>query len=136
MHLYDIRILTVLAFGVFAGPAAAGPEGTDMKLEDMGFTMRAANTPEQLARLRLLPPRKFVTRTKGDRRYFLYADPDYCKCIFLGDEAAMQNYKASILPPPALAVAPGYAPSFAQQDMEALDPDVAGSIPDGDILDY
>lgn len=136
MHLYNIRILTCLAFGLFAGPAAVGQEGADMKLEDMGFTMRAANTPEQLARLRLLPPRKFVARTKGDRRYFLYADPDYCKCVFLGGVAAMQNYNASMLPPAALAVAPGSAPSFAQQDMEALDPDVAGSISDGDILDY
>ena len=65
-----------------------------MKLEDMGFVMRLANTPEQMARLRLLPSRKFVARTNGGGRYYLYADPDYCQCVFVGSENAMKNYQA------------------------------------------
>ena len=61
-----VRIAVLLNFGrivvfmlalLFVGPAAAGQEGTDMRLEDMGFVMRPANAPEQLERLRLLPPR-------------------------------------------------------------------------------
>jgi hypothetical protein len=65
-----------------------------MKLEDMGFIMRPANTPEQMERLRLLPARKFVARAKGGSRYYLYADPDYCQCVFVGNEFAMKNYRA------------------------------------------
>jgi hypothetical protein len=45
-----------------------------MRLEDMGFIMRPANTPEQMGRLRPLPARKFVARTKDGNRYYLYAD--------------------------------------------------------------
>ena len=65
MRLCVTYVLACLAAGLSAGDAAAGQEGIDMKLEDMGFTMRAANTPEQLDRLRLLPPRKFLARLKA-----------------------------------------------------------------------
>jgi hypothetical protein len=65
-----------------------------MRLEDMGFIMRPASTPAQMGRLRLLPARKFVARTKNGSRYYLYADPDYCQCLFVGNELAMKNYQA------------------------------------------
>ena len=95
MRLGDLGLLALMVFGLLPGNAVAGPEGTDMRLEDMGFVMRVADTPQQLDRLRLLPARKFVSRTKGARRYYLYADPDYCKCVFLGDALAMKNYQNS-----------------------------------------
>ena len=50
MHLGDLRLLAVLVFGLFGG-AADGQEGKDMKLEDVGFVMRPANTPQQIERL-------------------------------------------------------------------------------------
>jgi hypothetical protein len=93
------RIVAFLIFGL-SGGADANQEGKDMKLEDMGFVMRAADTPAQIDRLRQLPPRTFVARTKGGRRYYLYADPDYCKCVFVGDELAMKE-----LPGPGVAAA-------------------------------
>ena len=64
-----------------------------MNLEDMGFIMRPVTTPAQMERLRLLPPRRYLRHTaeKGDRRYYLYADPDFCQCVFLGNEPAMKN---------------------------------------------
>lgn len=90
------RVLAVLVFGLFGGAAGAGQEGEDMKLEDMGFIMRPANTPAQVTRLKLLPPRKFVARTANGRRYYIYADPDYCKCAFVGNETAMKNYQNAV----------------------------------------
>jgi hypothetical protein len=90
-----VRRACIIAFLIFglSGGADASQEGKDMKLEDMGFVMRAADTPAQIERLRQLPPRTFVTRSKNGRRYYLYADPDYCKCVFVGDETAMRNYR-------------------------------------------
>jgi hypothetical protein len=125
----------LLLFGVTG--AAAGPEAQDMKLEDMGFIMRVANTDQQLERLRVLPPRTFVARTKNGQRYFLYADPDYCKCVFVGDEIAMKNYTDLTSPGPQapMAIGPG-RPTVAQQMIQEIDPLVAGTIFDGDILDY
>jgi hypothetical protein len=93
------RIVAFLIFGL-SGGADASQEGKDMKLEDMGFVMRAANMPGQIERLRQLPPRTFVARTKSGRRNYLYADPDYCKCVFVGDELAMKNYRDLLSPPP------------------------------------
>jgi hypothetical protein len=109
MRLALAHFAALLAAALSAEPAAAGEEGTDMRLEDMGFIMRAATTPAQMERLRLLPPRKFVRRTKEDRRYYLYADPDFCQCVFVGNELAMRNYQVLVSPPsaPPMPTGPG-----------------------------
>ncbi len=107
-----------------------------MKLEDMGFVMRPALTPGQVERLRLLPARQFIARTKNGRRYFLYADPDYCKCVFLGDELAMKNYRDLIAPGPLAPTTIGSDVSQATAIVQDMAPDVDRSIFDGDILDF
>jgi hypothetical protein len=83
---------TTLAFFFAALPALA-QLATDMKLEDAGFKMREANTPQKMARLRAIPPRVMVPHRKNGQLYYVYADPDYCKCAFVGDAAAMQAYR-------------------------------------------
>jgi hypothetical protein len=131
------RIVACLLFGL-SGGADAGQEGKDMRLEDMGFVMRAADTPAEIERLRLLPPRTFVARAKDGRRYYLYADPDYCKCVFVGDELAMKNYHDLVSPPPQappMVVGRG-KPSVADEMIQEMDPVVGGTIYDGDILDF
>lgn len=136
MHLYSARVLAFLVFGLFGGAAAASQEGSDMRLEDVGFVMRPANTPAELQRLKLLPPRTFIARTKAGRRYYLYADPDYCKCVFLGDELAMKNYHDLVSPPPQAPMVIGSDVSPATAIIQDIDPDVDRSIFDGDILDF
>ncbi len=130
------RVLAFLAFGLFAGAADAGQEGADMRLEDVGFVMRPATTPAQERRLKLLPPRKFVARTANGRRYYIYADPDYCKCAFVGGELAMKNYRDMVSPPPLApaTVGSGGPPSVTTEMIEEIDPGV--EIPFGDIFDF
>lgn len=70
-----------------------------MKLEDAGFKMREANTPEKMARLRSIPPHKFVPHRKNGVRYYVYADPTSCRCAFVGDETAMKAYRDMVAPP-------------------------------------
>ena len=136
MLVEHARVLAFLIFGL-SGTAGAGQEGKDMKLEDVGFVMRPANTQAQLQRLRQLPPRTFVARNKNGRRYYLYADPDYCKCVFVGDELAMKNYRDLVSPPPQapMAIGPG-KPSVASEMIQEMDSGVGATIFDGDILDY
>lgn len=130
------RVLVFVLAGILGGPAA-GQEGKDMKLEDVGFIMRPANTPAQLERLKLIPPRKFIARTTTSRRYFIYADPDYCVCAFVGDQLAMKNYQDMVSPPPLAPRAVGSdGASPGSQIIEDMDPGVSGSIYEGDILDY
>lgn len=133
------RIVAFVVFGLLCGlpGGAVAQEAKDMKLEDVGFVMRAANTPAQIERLRLLPPRTFVARTKDGRRYYLYADPDYCKCVFVGGELAMKNYRDLTSPPaqPPMPLGPDGGP-VAGSLIQELDPGIGATIFDGDILDY
>jgi hypothetical protein len=138
MPLSRVRIAACLIVGLTAG-ADAGQEGKDMRLEDMGFVMRPAGTAARMERLRLLPPRTFVARTKDGRRYYLYADPDVCRCIFVGDELAMKNYRDLVSPPPQAPMVIGDGKPSALTEMmreEEMDPTVGGTIYDGDILDF
>ena len=136
MYWENARIHMLLALGLLCGPAGA-QEARDMKLEDVGFVMRPANTPAQIERLRQLPSRTFVARSKGGRRYYIYADPDYCQCVFLGNELAMRNYRDLVTPPkppPMPAGPPGS--SLTGPLVLELAPNLDLTIGDGDILDY
>lgn len=138
MRLNTTRAAFVLALGLFADPAAASQEGTDMKLEDAGFKMRIADTAEKMKHARLIPPRKFIARTKDGKRYYLYSDPDFCKCVFVGDAIAMKTYRDMVSPPKDLAptiIAPsGVTPAMLmEQDMHD---DVSSQVGDGNILDW
>ena len=136
--LWPVLLIPVLLVAALSGGAArAGQEGRDMKLEDVGFVMRPANTPAQIARLRALPARTFVARTKNGKRYYLYADPDYCKCVFLGNELAMTNYRALLSPPqaPPMPTGPDGGP-VAGSLVQEMDPGIDLSIGNGDIFDY
>jgi len=134
MRYQHTRLLALLLFGSLGDPAAA-QEGKDMHLEDAGFVMRTADTPEKLASARLLPPRKFVTRMKDGKRYYIYSDPELCKCVFVGNETAMQAFrdmraKAQM----QLTLAPRITPE--EDIIQDMDRDLSDQIDDGNILDY
>ena len=125
-----------LAFAMLASVASAQQEAIDMHLEDVGFVMRAA-TDEQFERLKSsLRPRTFVARVVNGRRYYVYSDPNLCKCVFLGDEVAMQSYRNLLYA--AGSNAPNAAPATPSAPVltEEMDESLSGSIAPGDILDY
>lgn len=69
-------------------------EQTEPMLQAAGFSSFAAQTPDQMKQLQALPPRKlgYYVGGQGQTRYW-YADPDYCKCVFQGNEDAYQRYQ-------------------------------------------
>jgi hypothetical protein len=73
---------------------------TEMKLTDAGFVMRVAKTARQMERLRTIPARRMVARTKDGVRHYYYADPAGCQCVMIGNERAMANYRDMVKPPP------------------------------------
>ena len=123
--------------GLLAGGSPADAQlVTDMRLEDAGFVMRRADTPEKLAQLRRIPPRQFVSRTGKSGRYYMWADPDACRCVFVGDGRALQAYRdmrRAGLPQPDKVPATGYDP----EDMiiRDMDQDAGLELDDGNILD-
>jgi hypothetical protein len=142
MRAREVRILAMVVCG-FSGEPVVAQQGTDMRLANAGFVMRPANTPEKMARLRHLPGHKFVARTKADgARYFLYADPDYCKCLLVGDQRAMQTYRDMVSPPPTrLQGIPGVSGPTARAGaehamIEEMNSDLSSAIPDRDFLDF
>jgi len=87
--------VAVAAFSIMtlcALPAAA-QLAVGQRLEDAGFKMREANTPQRMERLRSITPHKLIARQKNGTPYYLYADPDYCKCMFVGDQYAFNTYR-------------------------------------------
>ena len=138
MHTHGLRLLALFAFGVFGGAMPVGAQlATDMRLEDAGFVMRRADTPDKVARLRLIPPRQFVTRTGKSGRYYLWADPDVCKCVFVGTGRALQSFKdmRSGVPQPD-NVGPGGGINPENMIIHDMDMDAGINVPDGDVLDY
>ncbi len=88
-------ILLMVAFGL-AGCAsiqAANTRDTEQLLAAAGFQMKAADTPEKLARLQALPPRQVVLRPRDGAPHYVYADPTVCTCIYAGTGPQYQDYK-------------------------------------------
>ena len=130
------RVSLIAACALFTGEPAEAQLANDMKLEDAGFVMRSADTAEKLARLRVLPPRQFVSRTGKSGRYYLWADPDTCRCVFLGNERAMQAYRdmrRAGLPQVDNVPAGGADPE--RMIIRDMDADM-GAVADDDVLDY
>ena len=67
-------------------------EGTEQLLSAAGFNIKPADTPEKLAEV--MKQHKVVRRelSNGQLR-FLYADAAVCRCLYVGDEQAYQQYQ-------------------------------------------
>src|SRR5271167_562306 len=85
-------------------PSPPTPEQQAEQLEPMlsaaGFRMLPADTPQRQQQLQSLVPMQvnyYVGRT-GTLHYYM-ADPDYCKCMYLGTEEDYQQYEKLKLNP-------------------------------------
>ena len=66
---------------------------TEQVLAAAGFQVKPADTPEKLAHLQTLTPRKVVRYTRNGQPQYVYADPETCKCLYVGDEQRYQKYQ-------------------------------------------
>ncbi len=69
-------------------------EQVEPMLSAAGFRMLPADTPERLQQLSSLVPLQvnyYVGKT-GTLHYYM-ADPDYCKCMYIGTEQDYQQYQ-------------------------------------------
>ena len=82
-----------LAIGGCAYTMREETQDTENLLAAANFTMKPANTPEKLAHLKTMPPRTIVSRTKNDQLVFTYADPEYCKCLWVGNAQQYNAYQ-------------------------------------------
>ncbi len=66
---------------------------TEQILAAAGFQVEPADTPERLAHLQTLTPRKVVRDTRDGQPEYVYTDPERCKCVYVGDEKRYQRYQ-------------------------------------------
>lgn len=62
-----------------------------------GFQKRVADTPQKLAHLQQLVPLKLVPHARQTSVYYVYADPNGCRCAYVGNEMAFEQYQGLVL---------------------------------------
>jgi hypothetical protein len=63
-----------------------------------GFERQLADTPERLATLQsVVPQRKLFSVAGTDGPRFVYADADYCQCVYAGDQQAYERYQRMLI---------------------------------------
>lgn len=88
--------LMSIAGSLAAGCAAIEKTNTaeeERMLAAAGFQMKLADTQERMKKVAAMPQRKFtkVPYKDGTVRY-LWADAQFCKCLYAGTEAAYGRY--------------------------------------------
>jgi hypothetical protein len=62
-------------------------------LQDAGFVRNPADSPEKMARIRSEVQRKVFPVREDGQTYYLYADADFCRCLYVGDERAFNRFE-------------------------------------------
>ncbi|HXJ83534.1 MAG TPA: hypothetical protein VMS64_33210 [Candidatus Methylomirabilis sp.] len=84
---------------IVAGALALGTGGcattqsTENLLTQAGFRQVPADTPSKMAHLETLPDHRLVARVHGGQKYYVFADPSGCKCLYIGRSQQYQNYR-------------------------------------------
>lgn len=79
------------------GTSSMQVEDKEQMLVAAGFLQKPASTPERQARLAALPPFKVLSQqvriAGSDSVGYVYADPKFCNCIFVGGPDAYQRFQ-------------------------------------------
>ena len=87
-------VLVVLLVSSCAAMRQRAAVDKERILAAAGFQMKLADTTERQTRLAAFVPQRQLTphMIDGGLR-FVYADAEYCKCVYVGTEAANQRYQ-------------------------------------------
>jgi hypothetical protein len=69
---------------------------TERRLAAAGFQMRPADSPERLRHLATMPSRKMVARKKDGNVMYTFADPDNCRCLYVGGAKEYAEYERGL----------------------------------------
>jgi hypothetical protein len=122
----DIVLVTCLAL-LASGTSGYAQQTTGQLLISSGFNPIAATTPEMVARLMTFPANQFLLRKKGNRPYYVYADPSGCTCAYVGNVAAMDKYRASFAALPVDTLSSGGLTNPEQNMINSMENDDAGA---------
>src|SRR5213594_4790209 len=114
---------TVLSVALAAATMLAGcatirgseARSTEQLLAAAGFVMRHADTAERQQRLAARPPYRLESHTKDGKVVYTYADPDGCKCLYVGGSKEYSEYQR-LQVQHQIAAAQAWAAQEAQMD--------------------
>ncbi|TMQ24608.1 MAG: hypothetical protein E6K82_08580 [Candidatus Rokuibacteriota bacterium] len=86
-------LLGALSLAGCAGHQGAEMRSAEQALAAAGFQARPADTPEKLAQLQSLAPRKVLWRPQDGELRYVYADPTSCRCLYVGGEEQYQRLR-------------------------------------------
>ncbi len=66
---------------------------TERTLAAAGFQMKFADDSSKLQSAGGLPQRTLVPQSMDGETRFVYADAEFCKCVYVGTERAYQHYE-------------------------------------------
>jgi len=98
-HMYTARRVLSLALAVamaLTGCATmrrSEARSTEEMLAAAGFAMRPADTAERQQRLAARPPYRLESHVKDGTVAYTYADPDGCKCLYVGGSKEYSEYQ-------------------------------------------
>jgi hypothetical protein len=124
----------VLLSMLVASTSAHAQKTTGQLLISSGFNPIAATTPSMVARLMSFPANRFLSRQKGGRPYYVYADPSACTCAYVGSVDAMNKYRASFGALPADVLSSGGFTDPEQNMINSMDNDDAGAQFNNDVF--
>lgn len=91
-----IAVVALLLLGAGCASERERVEETEQILAAAGFKREPADTPKKQAQLAALPPHKLLNQQlqSGGMQAtgYIYADPDVCHCVFIGDGKAYQTF--------------------------------------------
>jgi hypothetical protein len=88
-----VTALCVVGFSGCAALQASDTHWTEQSLAAAGFEARPADTPEKLAQLTALAPRRLTRQSLNGEVRYVYADPTMCKCLYVGDDLAYERLR-------------------------------------------
>jgi hypothetical protein len=91
-----LLIISLALLSCTFGPKPAPSSGQNIEalLQEAGFVRNPADTPEKMERIRSEVQRKVIPVQEEDgQTYYLYADADFCRCLYAGDEFAFRRFE-------------------------------------------
>ncbi|UCF31085.1 MAG: hypothetical protein JSV26_01270 [bacterium] len=87
-------VISACAFGQPRG--GLRPSDMERMLSLSGFVKNVADSPEKMAEVEALPQGRVFPQPEGDEVYYVYADSEDCRCLYVGDSLAFARFEELI----------------------------------------
>ncbi len=82
----------VVALAACSTAKSPRPRTVESNLMSAGFRGVVPDTPKKQEAIKRLQPHTLTEGTRKGKRYYWYADPEGCGCVYVGSEAAYRRY--------------------------------------------